>query len=75
MGAPAVRGLAAQDEGSEDFSKSCDALRELAEESDVGVAKQARMAEDAAAHAVVAARDGNKSEALQLAEQAAAIER
>lgn len=58
-----------------DFSERCERLRQLAAESDAGVAEQARLAEDAALNAMLAARTGDRSTALLLAEEAAKVER
>lgn len=57
------------------FAVVCEDLRALAKESDAGVAKQAALAESTARAALRAVKLGDKSEALQLAEEAARIER
>lgn len=60
---------------TDSFSRACDRLRQLAEESDAGVAAQAKLAEGSAAEAIKSARAGLKQTALSHADHAAAAER
>ena len=72
----ALRRLWAQSSVCDDsFSVVCDALRELASESDAGVAKQAKLAENAALKAMEYVRAGERQNAYVLAWDAARIER
>ena len=64
-----------RDELGERFYKTMETLRELAAESDAGVAERARMAETDATEAIREARAGNKHSALVHAEHAAKVER
>jgi len=63
-------------EGNEDeFAAACDTLRELAEESDAGVAEQAQLAEKSARLAMDAVKAGERQDAYVYAWEAARIER
>ena len=59
----------------ERFASCCSTVRALAEESDAGVAFQAKVAETSAAEAIKNARLGNKQTALSHADHAATAER
>lgn len=59
----------------EEFAAACNALRQLAEESDAGVAEQAKIAENAARKAMEYARAGERQNGYVLAWEAARIER
>lgn len=71
----AIAQAVAADDDEEVFAFACTCLRELAEESDAGVAKQAKQAENAGAKAMKYARAGQRQEAYVLAWEAARIER